>query len=339
MNRGVPLSNRLRTGYRLARAMVRDFLRYGRQAIRLQARSGRAHLDALLRMDSHRLEKGLALKEPRPGFGQGTAHELLDNLKTALDRFGPSQTTAVAIRALEEYLDFQRGHEAEPAGLAHELETLKQRLGADAGQGQAGRRWIGREQIQADARIDLDRFMRSRHSIRQFTAEPVDAEQVKQAVATARYTPSVCNRQNWRVYAFSRPDDIRRLLEHQNGNRGFGEQVPFLLLLTADLEGFTDETERHQGWLDGGMFAMSVVNALHARGLGTCCLNLCHGAWMEQRIRYTADIPDQEVLLMLIAVGHLPDRLAVAWSERKPLEEVLIFRETRPLPEVGEETI
>ncbi len=175
--------------------------------------------------------------------------------------------------------------------------------------------------------------MRSRHSVRQFAPDPVDPDEVAQAVALARHTPSVCNRQNWRAHAFSGPDDVRRLLEHQNGNRGFGDQVPIVLLLTADLEGFTDEPERHQAWLDGGMFAMSVVNALHARGLGTCCLNLCHGAWHEARIRFTADIPDSEILLMLVAVGHYPERLPVAWSERKPVGDVLVFRRTRPLPE------
>ena len=112
------------------------------------------------------------------------------------------------------------------------------------------------------------------------------------------------------------------LFELQNGNRGFAEFVNRLIMVSADLQGFTSEGERHQAWTDGGMFSMSLVYALHSLGVGTCCLNLCHGVKTDKAMKKAAKIPASEVLVMMIAVGHLPGKFKVAASPRKPLQEV-----------------
>jgi nitroreductase len=71
---------------------------------------------------------------------------------------------------------------------------------------------------------------------------------------------------------------------------------------------------------------MSLVHALHSLGLGTCCLNQCHGSKQDRAIRKLAQVPENEVLLTMLAVGHLPEELDVACSPRKPLADVLVHR-------------
>jgi nitroreductase len=71
---------------------------------------------------------------------------------------------------------------------------------------------------------------------------------------------------------------------------------------------------------------MSLVHALHSLGLGTCCLNQCHGPKQDRAIRKLAQVPENEVLLTMLAVGHLPEELDVACSPRKPLADVLVHR-------------
>src|SRR3546814_1994141 len=66
---------------------------------------------------------------------------------------------------------------------------------------------------------------------------------------------------------------IDRALSLQNGNRGFGHEIPCLLILCTDLSAFDTAGERYQHWIDGGMFSMSLVWALHALGYSSCCLN------------------------------------------------------------------
>jgi hypothetical protein len=146
-------------------------------------------------------------------------------------------------------------------------------------------------------------------------------------------TPSVCNRQAWRVYVFTDDEDKRRVLQHQNGNRGFGDRISQLLVVTCDLSAFVTIGERAQAWVDGGMFSMSLVYALHFAGLGTCCLKAPNEIREDRALRRVCGIPDCEVVIMMIAVGHLIEEFAVAQSARRALEEVVQFREdSRTIP-------
>jgi nitroreductase len=43
------------------------------------------------------------------------------------------------------------------------------------------------------------------------------------------------------------------------------------------------------------------------------------------QLRKLIRLPESEVVIMIIAVGHIPEKLMVARSARKPLEEVLFF--------------
>jgi nitroreductase len=161
--------------------------------------------------------------------------------------------------------------------------------------------------------------------VRQFSDTPVDDDLIENAVSMAIKTPSVCNRQTWKVYACSDQDQKNRLLKHQNGNRGFGPMAGQILIVTSDLNLFVGAAERNQSFIDGGLFSMSLIYALHSLGLGTCCLNWSVTMERDKALRHEAGIDDSESIIMLIAVGHLPDTLSVACSPRRKTEEVLKF--------------
>jgi nitroreductase len=118
-------------------------------------------------------------------------------------------------------------------------------------------------------------------------------------------------------------EDIVRLLSFQNGNRGYGDQAGAVLLITADMRAFTMLGERNQAWIDGGLFAMSLNYALHSLGLGACMLNWSVEKGQDEALRAAFAIPEQEVVIMMMAVGHMPERLRVARSPRRPLKSVL----------------
>jgi hypothetical protein len=136
----------------------------------------------------------------------------------------------------------------------------------------------------------------------------------------------VCNRQSWRVHVFSEAADKAMILRHQNGNLGFGHLADRVLLVTADMRTFVSSGERNQAFLDGGLFSMSLLYALQARGIATCPLNLSISFQVDRRLRKAARIPGWETPLMMIAVGYPPDRLNVAASARLPTESMLFFR-------------
>jgi nitroreductase len=109
----------------------------------------------------------------------------------------------------------------------------------------------------------------------------------------------------------------------QNGNRGFGNQIKTLLLVTSDLGQFVSVGKRNQCWVDGGMFAMSLLYALHSLGVATCCLNWSVRRAVDHQMKRLIHLPDAEVIIMLIAVGHYPPHFHVTRSPRKPLRDIL----------------
>ncbi|MRW93035.1 nitroreductase [Duganella sp. FT80W] len=168
-------------------------------------------------------------------------------------------------------------------------------------------------------------FFESRHSIRQFSGGVVAPDDLRRAVETAQKTPSVCNRQSWQVHAFSQPEQMARLLQIQSGSRGFGEQASAVLVVTSDLRSFLGVAERYQAWIDGGMFAMSLCLALHDLGYGSCCLNWSKEPDADKALRAAAGIEPYQQIIMLLAVGTLPEQFSVARSYRPPVDQVLVL--------------
>lgn len=172
-----------------------------------------------------------------------------------------------------------------------------------------------------DGKLDDPRkFFLSRFSVRDFDCKKVLNEDIIKAIELALNTPSVCNRQASFVYCIYTREEIDRALSLQNGNRGFGHEVQCLLILCANLSAFDTAGERYQQWIDGGMFSMSVVWALHSLGLGSCCLNWSKGPVDDMRLRALVPINDEHTVLMMLAVGFPRENLKVCYSARKPVD-------------------
>jgi nitroreductase len=319
---------RARFEVRLAHNYLYDLRRFRRHSAN-RAELSRENLRALITMDYHRIEKGLALRDPRVGFGSWFMPRLLANLETYRAAYGPDQVVFVTLNALSAYLDFNeaRGHEV--TGVREGVMKLLARLGdaAEAGGREGGVHRLAAEDVKSSACRDLAAFFRSRHSIRHFADTAVPLDLVEKAVSMAIHTPSVCNRESWRVHVYADPGSKAAVLRHQNGNRGFGDQAAYVLIVTTDIQSFTSVGERNQAWIDGGMFAMSLIWALHSLGLGTCCLNFCVEKETDTALRASAGIPDAQAVIMMLAVGALPAEFAVAQSPRKHLEEMIVLHD------------
>ena len=129
-------------------------------------------------------------------------------------------------------------------------------------------------------------------------------EVIARAVRTAQRTPSVCNRQAWRVHVYTSPEDKDVVLRTQDGNAGFGHLAASILLVSSDTRVYVSSGERHQAYVDGGMFAMSLVYALQAQGVASCCLNLCNYFFQDVAVHRACRIPAWETPIMMIAIGY-----------------------------------
>jgi len=280
-------------------------------------------LQSRITVDYHRIEKALALRDPRPGFGKAVSERLLTNLDICRQLFGMDTLAQVALNNLVLYDEHmtRTGHAdgerrrriAELQAHANDLPPCRQ----------GGTLKVTRKDIQQAAQHDMSGFFLSRYSVRQFTDEPVSMDLIQKAVALAQSSPSVCNRQSGRVHVFASPDLRLKALQHQDGNLGFREEINVVLAVTSELGSFLTVGERNQCWIDGGIFAMSLVYALHSLGLGTCCLNWSVEGEKDRQLRQAVGIPQSEAIILLVAVGHMPEEFTIAQSPRKPVDEVL----------------
>lgn len=164
---------------------------------------------------------------------------------------------------------------------------------------------------------------RRRRSVRDFDGRPVDFSLVERAIAAAQLSPSACNRQPWHLHFYEDRELIDAMLALQNGNRGFGDTIPLLAVLTADLRSYFGPTERHEPTLDGGLFLMSFLLGLQSLGLSTCCLNWCVDPAVDRLGHKVGGIPPSERILAFLAIGRAAEGAIVPRSARRPVTDVI----------------
>jgi hypothetical protein len=79
--------------------------------------------------------------------------------------------------------------------------------------------------------FNFEKLVKSRKSIRSYTSQKIDIETLKKIIDLAKFAPSVCNRQTWRVHFYSNTEKIEDILSWQNGNTGWGNQISNLLII------------------------------------------------------------------------------------------------------------
>jgi nitroreductase len=304
-----------------------DTWKYARFSRSFKKGTSQTNDQALLTFYYHKIEKGLALPSPKRGFGASwIPTSFLPLLDSYTHMYGVDDVVATCRKALEAYLAFHASTCPEAA-----KSTIKDVQRYLNGSPSVSGEWVGGvkkldvKTLEASWKMDFSRFASARHSVRVFARKAVSPELIAQAVSIAQKAPSVCNRQAWRVYGLRDPVAIRSALSYQNGNAGFGDQIPCLLLVTCETSVMLFNYERNQIWIDGGLFSMALLYALQSLGLASCCLNLCIPWTVEKRLAYIYRLPASERPIMMIAVGHLPDSVLVAHSQRKPLSTVLTW--------------
>ncbi len=317
--------------YRLiALGFKRDMRRYVRQVLGTRSLrfSGKSH--AQIMMAVHSIEKGLSLPSTRVPFGLRNVLALQKMLDRHAQRYGVDHVYDYGVGAIAEYCRFHRRALAETDPNMDSIRKIEEWAAGQAHREcvPVGTQIVKREDILRSALID-PAFFTVRHSVRHFSARPVELQLLRQAVEWAGKSPSVCNRQCWRVKIIQAPELIRMIQEIAGGARGFGETAPAMIVVTGDLRCFFNAEERNQVWVDSGIFTMSLLYALHALGLAACCLNCCLKPDKERRLRALLQVPAHEVFIVRIAVGHYREEFTVACSPRHPVDHYLTVYDDR----------
>lgn len=161
-----------------------------------------------------------------------------------------------------------------------------------------------------------------RSSVREFSGAKIKEEDLIEAVEIAQKSPSACNRQSSRIHKIHDKDIVREVMLIQDG---FAYEIPpeYIFLITVDDSNFSGAGERNQGYIDGGMFVMSLLYALEYKKIAACPLHASFTFEKETLFRQILNIPDREKLIAFIAIGSFKDNFVVAKSYRYPVTYIM----------------
>lgn len=315
-------ANLLRYEYSFHREGFLDLKRY-RTFSYVKTAKNFQNIEAEIIRTYHVIEKGLGMPEFRFGFGKESVKHLFETLGIAFERFPESykgnQQVKAAHCVLHSYFNVHR-HQSQEKYLK-DLPSLSVLEDVGEVESEGGVSFL--KELALEEREILGDLIMTRRSARNFEVTRIpEISTIERAVQVAQSAPSVCNRQSGRVHCYF-GKDVTTILECQNGNRGFGQTVPCVLVVTSDLKTFRGIIERNQAWIDGGMFAMNLLLGLHSVGLGAVALNWSVKNVQDEQLRVIGNVPEHERVIMMIACGYSSSNAVSPVSWRRNLCDVL----------------
>lgn len=301
-------------------SVLPDLKRRVRDKVFQEAVSSKLERD--LSLFYHSIEKGLTMPNPKPNFGQLVINKLchtIDQCQELNIKYNSIEFNQ-SLSVLQEYLEFHDLHGFE---IDQEFEKkIKSILEKNPSPNGIKQIRISKDEYFSESQNSFDKFCMSRYSVRHYTDEIIPIETFYNCIKLAQKSPSFCNRQPTRVHIIQDKTTQKKILELQNGNRGFGHLASALIVITSDISVTKDIHERNENHLNGGMFIMSLLNALHFYKIGACSLNWSVDEIREQKLRNILKLQDNEIALMIISCGMIPENIAIAASPRKTFEEI-----------------
>lgn len=279
--------------------------------------SWRASLAALY----HVIEKGLSMPNRRLGFGRDRLIILIEKCDNYYKQFGMDSQLAYAVAIVKEYDELHKSENYRLDGqLQSKIDLLLQSFPNIQAAKQAS---YTKEKYFSKTAASFDEFSRSRHSMRHFRGA-IPIETIERAVDLAKNAPSACNKQPVRVYAVSDIASVNKVLDMQQGNRGFGQNIDKVLIVTTQFSGCTRYSERYMPFLDAGIFSMNLLYSLHYYHVGAIPLVWLNSKKRDTELRKLVGIPSDEIPAIIIGTGDVSDEIVCAISPR--LETDIIFK-------------
>lgn len=313
---------KLKEEYRLQKIYLKEAYRFWRLTVKYNAThhtdDDLQKMQYTLSRETHTIEKGMSMRNPRLGFGQQKVTNLIIRLKKYCILYlnQDSAFLEYPLSTIQTYIEYTHNSGVDIPLIDKAFSELLVMAGRNSVASKAGVITETKANILANCNKDFESLLYSRHSIRYFSNEEISEELLLKALELAQRTPSACNRQGWLTHIYKAPQSIE-LIRWQGGSRGFEDEIKCAILVTANLKAFLSH-EVHQAYIDGGLYAMNLINSLHSLGLGTIPLS-CGFNYPQLQELEKFGIPENEAPIIIIGIGVLLDEFKVAVSERKSI--------------------
>lgn len=267
---------------------------------------------------SHRLEKGMCIRNPRSGWGYDKAENLAELIHTEENkRASDIEAVNIGKAVLAAYVEHKEVQNDFPERLAalkgkiksYSLEPVKDSV-------YGGTLHIHRKDLELDD-VAVEKLFYTRHSVRDFEDSEVDQSKIIKAVEYALRAPSACNRQATHVYIMTESERM----EAGGGNEYHANKY---LILTGVMDAYVP-SELEDWIVSASIFAGYLSLALHAQGVGACVIrkSLVHEGDFGKGIRKVCSIPDNEEIVLELAIGNYKDEFEVPVSYRRSAKDII----------------
>ena len=267
---------------------------------------------------SHRLEKGMLIKKPKPMWGWDKAYKIIELLPKCTDGF----TSVTANAVLSAYLKvksksaFQKDRDM--FGAFEQTTGYKPVVNDSLG----GIITIHNPHFTQQEQDTVRRLFNTRHSCREFADRHVSNNDLNEAVQMALRCPSACNRQPFRVYVI---DPVK--FEQKLGRDHLQYEGDRILVITGDVRAFT--TGELLDWIvSPSIFAGYLTLSLHSLGIGSCVVrkDLVKSSAYNNAIRDITGMDDSECIVLEMFIGYYKEEYDAPVSNRKAVGDVVLYR-------------
>lgn len=119
------------------------------------------------------------------------------------------------------------------------------------------------------------------------------------------------------------PEGKRVLYNTLHGTGGVDYENCRIGVVTYDSRSLEFYGERNQGYLNAGLFAMTLIYALHWKGVGACLLQFGNTTAEERNLVDRLGLAASERIAVGLSIGHLEASDTVPASVRRTVGEVL----------------
>lgn len=168
----------------------------------------------------------------------------------------------------------------------------------------------------------FEHILLSRHSVRDFKKQDLVKSDIDFAVKCFQEAPTACNRQMCKVFLVKNKNIKHLLDETIIGISGFNKDTVNYFGVTYDLAAFAYSGERQQGLFNAGLCAMNFINGLHAKGIGSCCLQWSNKREEDLKVRKALKLQDSERIAVIIAAGYYLEKNVIPCSIRKNMDDI-----------------
>lgn len=185
---------------------------------------------------------------------------------------------------------------------------------------------INNTDIKNHYNINYEDFVNSRHSTRTYKNKNINRNDLEYCVRCAIKSPSACNRQMCKIYYIENKDLKDLITKNRQGFNNFDIKSANIFLVTFNTSAFSFIGERNQGYFNAGLFTMNFCNALHSKGIGSCCVQFGSKFKLEKKLKKQIGISNAERIAVIISAGYYSDQFTVPASIRKSNSDILIFK-------------